>query len=669
MDLLLPHLTNNANSSGEHACAPQDLLLNCTSAEIATARLPCAFAAIAARPGVEELQVTAARLLELSRQRDNMLDTWAGLNRRFPGNFLAARMHMRWLRRTNRAAEGIALLAKKYGTDTHREKAELLAELGLHAQSDNEFEALLAADAGDVKLRVLWAKLLQSRGAADQAISVLDPVRQSASFSASALATIETLEASDHARKMIDQNLLKSMTLPSAALHQSILWFANRSIPRSVSANLGAISFVTGSLGAGGAERQMSRLACAMHERQICGAKIGNVCLQAPVEMVITNISAAAGNDFFLPEVRKAKINLTILSELAAESKDDIGLPHGIVDDLYPLLPKNAQFGLQRLVAHYRRIKPEVAYIWQDGAVLISVLAALVAQVPRIIVSVRGMPPNLRQNLAKDEFLGMYRALATVPGVSMSSNSRAAADAYADWIGVARSSFSVIHNAIIFDDQLDCGNDEQLWEQFRLSTPVESFTLGGVFRFDANKRPLLWVEFASQALRHNPDMRFVIVGSGAQLEDAKSLAIALGVHERILFVGHSRNVKFWLSKMNVVALLSEFEGLPNVLMEAQLAGVPVIATPAGGANETFIDELTGLTLQSAKSPDLSDFLDKLQELVSSPVRRKIMGLRAKSFAAQKFALPSILLQTVRYFKGNQPDADDRPAPLLLSRTA
>ncbi len=669
MDILLQHITRRANSSGELAGPPQDLLLNCTSAEIAAERLPLAFAAITANPGHEGPQVVAAKLLELSRQRENMVDTWAGLSRRFPGNFLAARMHMRWLRRTNRPAEGIALLAATYGTDTHKEKAELLAELGLHDLSDTEFAALLAVDESDTKLRVLWAKLLQSRGAAEKAILVLDPVRQTGSFSASAMATIEKLEASDHARKLIDPVLLESMTLPSAALHQSILWFANRTIPRSVSANLGAISFVTGSLGAGGAERQMTRLACAMHERQISGTKIGNICLQAPVEMVITSISAAAGNDFFLPEVRTAKINLTVLSELVAESKDEIGLPVGAVDGLYPLLPKNAQFGLQRLVAHYRRVKPEVAYIWQDGAVLIAVLAALVAQVPRIIVSVRGMPPNLRQNLAKDEFRGMYQAIAKVPGVSLSSNSRTAADAYADWLGISRSSFTVIHNAIIFDEQINGEPDELLWEQFQSATGSESFTLGGVFRFDPNKRPLLWVEFAAQALRNNPDMRFVLVGSGALIEDARKLALALGVLHRILFVGHSRNVKFWLSKMNAVALLSEFEGLPNVLMEAQLAGIPVISTPAGGANETYIDELTGLTLRSAKSPELSDFLDKLQELVSSPVRRKIMGLRARSFAAQKFALPSILLQTVRYFKGRHPDARDKPAPLLLSKTA
>ena len=52
-------------------------------------------------------------------------------------------------------------------------------------------------------------------------------------------------------------------------------------------------------------------------------------------------------------------------------------------------------------------------------------------------------------------------------------------------------------------------------------------------------------------------------------------------------------------------LTSEFEGLPNVLIEAQGFGVPVISTNAGGASETFIEGQTGYLSQSGDEEDLA----------------------------------------------------------------
>ena len=150
-------------------------------------------------------------------------------------------------------------------------------------------------------------------------------------------------------------------------------------------------------------------------------------------------------------------------------------------------------------------------------------------------------------------------------------------------------------------------------------------------------------------------MRFIIVGSGAVFDLARRRAVELGISSRILFTGHSRNVGYWLSKMNLVMLLSEFEGLPNVLMEAQLAGLPVLSTPAGGSTETFISGRTGLALQSASNPTTADFLAKLDELISDPVRLRFMGSQARENAKQKFAIPKILALTTRLFKARTND--------------
>lgn len=60
--------------------------------------------------------------------------------------------------------------------------------------------------------------------------------------------------------------------------------------------------------------------------------------------------------------------------------------------------------------------------------------------------------------------------------------------------------------------------------------------------------------------------------------------------------------------MDVFILFSRYEGLPNVLIEAQMVGVPVISTPAGGSAECFIEGVSGFILDDAQTVNLDQSL-------------------------------------------------------------
>jgi glycosyltransferase involved in cell wall biosynthesis len=299
------------------------------------------------------------------------------------------------------------------------------------------------------------------------------------------------------------------------------------------------------------------------------------------------------------------------------------------------------------------RARPEVAYIWQDGAVLMAALAALIANVPRIVISLRGMPPNLRPNLAKDEFRDMYQTLLSLPGVSFTTNNRPSAEAYCEWLGFAPQTFTIIPNAAEPANAGATADDATRWQEFAQRTNEAELTLGGVFRFEPNKRPKLWIEFAARVLEADPRFRFVLVGEGSEFSACREYARELGLNNRILFVGHSHNVGFWLSKMDVLSLLSEHEGLPNVLIEAQISGVPVLSTPAGGASETFEPGLTGLLLDSASYPSGSDYVNKLLVMTGNRDCLRRMSAAASTRADEMFAIERVLAHTVAHFKGQR----------------
>jgi glycosyltransferase involved in cell wall biosynthesis len=264
------------------------------------------------------------------------------------------------------------------------------------------------------------------------------------------------------------------------------------------------------------------------------------------------------------------------------------------------------------------------------------------AGVPRIQLVIRGLPPVIRRHMFQPEYEVMYRALAAVPGVEFISNSKAAARAYAQWLDLPLERFAIVYNGV---QRMECRSTDALeaeWQAFAEKTAGADQTIGGVFRFDTDKRPLLWIRFAARYARLHPSARFVLVGGGRLLDDSIALAESLGVRDRILFVGRSTEVGYWMKRMDVLVLLSSFEGLPNVLIEAQYLGVPVVSTPAGGAAECFIEGVTGHILGCADKTDLDEACAKVRALVGRAGQPDIFAAAERDFLDAKFSVPRML---------------------------
>lgn len=676
MDRLLPLLGGAPQPvTQEVETQIKSLLDGVTTPEAAQSRLYLAQRLLGRHPNREDLQVATAQLMELTREAEHMLDTWAGLHKRFPKNQLALRMSLRWLARAGRSEDGTALLNAAFDqpgitlTDQLLE-ADLFAEIKDHDASDARYRALIARYPDQTQPKTAFAKRLYLRGQYWEAGKIVAQIDPKAKLSPAAEQLCQDIITAVGNAKTIPDRAVRTSSVPSAALYMALSSFHGRRTPTRLGAAMGGIAFVTGSLGAGGAERQMTRIASALHkarqsERDIAGLRLGG-----EIEVIVTRIDPANGKDFYKPVLDEAGVSLSVLAEMTPEPLVSIGLGNPELEQIAAVLPQKTQYGLSRLVSHFRATRPEVAYLWQDGSGVTAALAALVAGVPRIVMSLRGLPPNLRPEMMREEYEDMYRALADVPGVIFSANSRIAADAYADWLSLPRDRFDVIPNAVEPLPSDGKPASRALFRDFTASTGPSSFTLGTVMRFTPNKRPGLWVEAAIKLSRALPDARFIMVGDGQGVTEARAKARAAGLSDRILFTGASDDVGFWLAQMDAFLLLSEFEGLPNVLIEAQIAGVPVISTPAGGATETFEDCVTGLTLSTAEAPASAEVVQKLLLLARQPDLRARMSAYCKSDIAPRYALDRVLEQTVSLLSDQNGDHHvDAPVPMLLTTRA
>jgi glycosyltransferase involved in cell wall biosynthesis len=189
----------------------------------------------------------------------------------------------------------------------------------------------------------------------------------------------------------------------------------------------------------------------------------------------------------------------------------------------------------------------------------------------------------------------------------LSNNSRAGANDYAAWLDIDPVSVEVVYNGIDFD-KFEQSVDEAATRRVRedLGIPETAPIVGSAFRMSEEKRPTLWVEVAGAVAREHPQVHFIVCGDGPERRDMMDLATRLGIGDRFHLPGPQTNIASWYNAMDVVLLTSRHEGLPNVLLEAQCLGRPVVAPDVGGMSETVWHGITGWTIKNADAAMLAE---------------------------------------------------------------
>lgn len=594
--------------------------------------------------------LTLRIVMERAREKAGMLESWLEMHASFPECQTAQRYCVRWYKRHHLNQEASAFVDQACISDPEKpddyiHSSLLLEELGEFDRSDDVLRAGIEEFPEAVNLRVVLARNLKNRGQVDQAWKAIEPQPQKSpsgqTIQKELKAAVETLDSlgPDNWREFANAKII--------AMNFATRLFRDRKPPTPNGNSIGSTVFLTGSLGAGGAERQMVNSAINLERLRREHGDKHDRRLDGPFQLVITSLEPNESMDFFLPAANAGQVPVTEIRNLPLMPCQEICPEWPQLSSLLPILPKNCLFGVQRLVAYFRREKTQIAFLWQDGAVLQGALAALIAGVPRIILNLRGLPPNIRPHLFREEYEDMYRSLVGIPGVEFVSNGRTTMRAYCDWINIPDRLFTVIPNGVIPAPLKDKKSDRDMWSEFDRRTSGASHTVGGVFRFDTDKRPQLWMKFARAYLRRHPNARFLLVGGGRLLASAEEFANKYELEDRILFVGESDNVSYWLPKIDAFLLLSLFEGLPNVLIEAQMSGVPVVSTPAGNAGDTFLQNETGILLSQVAEPSIDEICEKVHAASLLAQQDPSVSQRARDFAGERFSIEAMVKNTIQ----------------------
>ena len=137
-----------------------------------------------------------------------------------------------------------------------------------------------------------------------------------------------------------------------------------------------------------------------------------------------------------------------------------------------------------------------------------------------------------------------------------------------------------------------------------------------------------------------PNARFLMAGGGDLLEEMKRTA-----PDNLTVLGWQDAATIWAAA-DITLSTSENEGMPVALIEAQLAGLPVVATDVGAVGEVVINGVTGFVT----STDVVALKERLSELLEDSELRQRMGAAAKAHAEALFAPDQMLSQHVQLYE-------------------
>lgn len=190
-----------------------------------------------------------------------------------------------------------------------------------------------------------------------------------------------------------------------------------------------------------------------------------------------------------------------------------------------------------------------------------------------------------------------------------------------------------LHKYTVIGPGLEIGTlPERVSSLKSFGLPEDKFIVTWIGRAVPVKAPHRIFEVARVCGERKLRVQFVIVGDGPLLGDLKDLVKELSVP--VTFLGWQSDIEKVLSFSDLVLLTSENEGTPVALIQAQMAGIPVLTTNVGSASEVMKDKQSGFCLKYSAE----DFADKIELLANDIEMRTSFGIVGKDYAQNNFSL-------------------------------
>ncbi len=287
----------------------------------------------------------------------------------------------------------------------------------------------------------------------------------------------------------------------------------------------------------------------------------------------------------------------------AAQKLRSAGFSVRILNSPDGFLPGLAAFPLLffDLKLAIRESKPDIVHTWLTRANVMGRIAARSAGVSKVVSSLRVMEVEKGYHLFAERKTAGLASAVTV-------NSEALRHFAVESIGLSADKIRLIPNGIDTARKPDAeaaASNRKLWVK------ADHIAIGAVGRLHRQKGMDVLLDAAAVLLKEHRNVQFLIAGDGPERASLEAQAARLGIADSVTFCGWVEDSLNFIAALDIFALPSRWEGMPNAVMETMLAERSIVATRVSGVPDLLRDESEGLVVPPEDPGALSRALNRL----------------------------------------------------------
>ncbi|MCE9547623.1 MAG: glycosyltransferase [Planctomycetia bacterium] len=285
-----------------------------------------------------------------------------------------------------------------------------------------------------------------------------------------------------------------------------------------------------------------------------------------------------------------------------------------------------------------KRLQPDLVQTWMFTANAYGRAAALAAGLHPLVAAERCADPWKQWlQLAIDRTLARRtdRIVVNSPGVR---------DFYVA-AGIAADKFTIIPNGVPAYHPSG-GTRAELLAELKLPADARLIVLVGRLWPQKRVKDAIWAADLLKVIRG--DVHLIIIGDGPQRDDLVRYRDQCEIQDRVHFLGARPDAMRFVERADLLWLTSAYEGLPNSVMEAMAAGVPVVATDIPGVRDLIIDGQHGLLVPVGDRAGLARCANRLLE---SPELHQRLGAAGRERMTREFSVEAMVKGYAELYRG------------------
>ena len=312
-----------------------------------------------------------------------------------------------------------------------------------------------------------------------------------------------------------------------------------------------------------------------------------------------------------------------------------------------PLAPANDGVALAQLLDVMRDLRPQIVHTHMAKAGTLGRLAAAIynrtagrGDRARIVHTYHGHVLDGYFSPAKTRlFLGAERAVARITDRIVAISPRIKSELLEQYRIGFPDQYRVIPLGFDLAGLAAIDDDARAHARAALQIPAGAAVVTTVGRLTAIKQQRLFLEAAREIGRAHPAVVFLIAGDGDLRAELEASAAALGLADRVRFLGWRRDLETIYGATDVFLLTSRNEGTPVALIESMAAGCAGVSTDVGGVSDVLESDAVGLLAPDGDAPALARHVTAL---LADADRRRRLGAAGRALVVARYGLDRLV---------------------------